>query len=193
MTDKAAKPRVAVIGTGGTISSISPSRLDVLDYPDFGTKLDVTEVLAGISEISEFAECLPIPFRALGSAAINSRDWLELAEVIERFEDAQPDLAGFIITHGTATLEETAYALNLTVKTAKPVVLVGAQRPSSALSSDAGMNLVAAVRTAISENARGLGVLAVLNDEIHAARETTKTSTYRLQTFQSPDFGLLGH
>jgi L-asparaginase len=98
-----------------------------------------------------------------------------------------------VIGHGTATLEETAYFLNLTLKTAIPVVLVGAQRPSSALSSDAGMNLVNAVRVAASPDSHGMGVLVLLNDEIHAAREVTKTSTLRLQTFRTPDFGVLGH
>src|SRR6202020_2162632 len=104
-----------------------------------------------------------------------------------------PDLAGIVIGHGTATLEETAYFLNLTVKVAVPVVIVGAQRPSSALSSDAGMNLVNAIRVAASPEARDMGVLVVLNDEIHAAREVTKTATLRLQTFRTPDFGVLGH
>ena len=103
------------------------------------------------------------------------------------------EIAGFVITHGTATLEETAYFLHLTLKTDKTVVLVGAQRPASALGSDAGMNLLGAVRTALAPSARGLGVLTVLNDEIQSAREVTKTSTYRLQTFRSPDFGALGH
>ncbi len=104
-----------------------------------------------------------------------------------------PGLAGIVILHGTATLEETAYALSLTAKVEVPIVVVGAQRPSSALSSDAGLNLVNAIRTAASPEARGLGVLVLLNDEIQAAREVTKTSTGRLQTFRSPDFGALGH
>jgi L-asparaginase len=104
-----------------------------------------------------------------------------------------PDLAGVVVLHGTATLEETAYALNLTAKVRVPIVLVGSQRPASALSSDAGRNLVNAVRTAAAPEARGLGVLVCLNDEIHAARDVTKTSTARLQAFRSPDFGLLGH
>ena len=97
------------------------------------------------------------------------------------------------MTHGTATLEETAYFLNLTVKADIPVVLVGAQRPSSALSTDAGLNLINAVRVAGFRESRGLGVLVVLNDEIQAAREVVKTSTLRLQTFRTPDFGVLGH
>src|SRR5690606_38207433 len=86
-----------------------------------------------------------------------------------------PNLTGIVVTHGTATLEETAYALSLTAKVAVPIVLVGAQRPASALSSDAGLNLVNAIRVAASPEARGMGVLVCLNDEIHAAREVAKT------------------
>src|SRR5205823_8641263 len=95
--------------------------------------------------------------------------------------------------HGTATLEETAIFLNLTLGIRQPVVLVGAQRPASALGTDAGMNLVNALRVAGSTLAHGKGVLVVLNDEIHAARDVVKTSTYRVQTFRSLDFGALGH
>ena len=106
---------------------------------------------------------------------------------------ARDRVAGIVIGHGTASIEETAYALNLTLKVAVPVVIVGSQRPASALSTDAGMNLVNAVRTAAAPQSRGRGVLVLLNDEIQAAREVTKTSTFRLQTFRTPDFGVLGH
>ena len=104
-----------------------------------------------------------------------------------------PQIAGFVIPHGTATLEETGFFLNLTLRTEQPVVMVGAQRPASALGTDAGMNLVNALRVAGSPEARGKGVLVVLNDEIHPARDVVKTSTYRVQTFRSLDFGALGH
>jgi L-asparaginase len=188
-----ARKRIAVIGCGGTISSIAESTLDVLDYPETGRKLTVEEVLERIPEVARFAECLPIPFRAIGSNAIGPQEWRELAEIIGQTIERDPEIAGFVLPHGTATIEETAYALHLVLKTDRPVVLVGAQRPASALSSDAGMNLVAAVRTATCDAAQGLGVLVVLNDEIHGAREVTKTSTYRLHTFRTPDFGALGH
>lgn len=187
------KPIVAAIGTGGTISSIGRDSLDVLDYPDFGRKMDVAEAVGRYSEIATLADILLIPYRSVGSTDIGPKDWLELAHLIDRTALERPDITGFIITHGTATLEETAYFLNLVLKTDKTVVLVGAQRPASALSSDAGMNLVGAVRVAIAESARGLGVLVCMNDEIQSAREVSKTSTYRLQTFRSPDFGALGH
>ena len=187
------RPLVAVIGTGGTISSLGRNSTDVLDYPDFGTKLTVEQVVSQYPELVHFADILPVPFSAVGSTAIGPTEWLELTGIIHRLAAEQPSIAGFVITHGTATLEETAYFLHLTLKTDKPVVLVGAQRPASALSTDAGMNLLGAIRTASSPAVRGLGTLVVLNDEIQSAREVTKTSTYRLQTFRSPDFGVLGH
>jgi L-asparaginase len=187
------RPLIAAIGCGGTISSLGRDSTDVLDYPDFGTKLPIEEVLGRYPEISKLADVLPVPFRSVGSTAIGPPEWLELAAVIRGLAAERPELAGFVIPHGTATLEETAYFLHLALKTDKTVVVVGAQRPASALGTDAGMNLFGAVRVALAPAARGLGVLVSLNDEIHSAREATKTSTYRLQTFRSPDFGLLGH
>ena len=186
-------PRIAVIGTGGTISSLASSRLDVLDYPEFGTKLSVQEVLEHTPEASMVAELVPVPFRAVGSTAIGPDDWLQLRRLVHGTIAADPELDGIVILHGTATLEETAFFLNLTLSCKQTVVLVGAQRPASALGSDAGANLVAALRVAGAAQARGLGVLVVLNDEIHAARDVVKTSTYRLHTFRSQDFGALGH
>lgn len=187
------KPMVAVIGTGGTISSIADDPLEVLNYPETSRKMEPAEAIARIREVERFAECMTLPFRAVGSAAIGPADWIELARLIARTARECPDVRGFVILHGTATIEETGYFLNLVLKTDKPVVLVGAQRPASALSSDVDMNVLAAIRTAISDQAIGKGVLIVLNDEIHSARDATKTATYRLQTFRSPDFGLLGH
>src|SRR5229473_2031038 len=155
-------PRIAVIGTGGTISSLGASSLDVLDYPEFGQKLTCEALLERFPETRLVAEPVPITFRQVGSTAIGPSDWLELCALIHRTAAADPALAGFVIPHGTATLEESAFFLNLTLGVSQPVVLVGAQRPASALGSDAGMNLV-------------------------------KTSTYRVQTFRSFDFGALGH
>jgi L-asparaginase len=180
-----ARPLVAAIGCGGTISSLGRDSTDVLDYPDFGTKLPIEEVVERYPEIAKVAEVVPVSFRSVGSTAIGPPEWLELASTIHRLAAERPEFVGFVIPHGTATLEETAYC--------KTVVVVGAQRPASALSSDAGMNLLGAVRVATSPKARGLGVLVALNDEVHCAREATKTSTYRLQTFRTPDFGVLGH
>ena len=186
-------PRIAVLGTGGTISSLGASSLDVLDYPDFGQKLTCEALLERFPESRLVADPLPVTFRQVGSTDIGPRDWLEIRALIHRLAAEEPAIAGFVIPHGTATLEETAFFLNLTLASVQPVVLVGAQRPASALGTDAGMNLVNALRVAGSADARGKGVLVVLNDEIHAARDVVKTSTYRLQTFRSADFGTLGH
>jgi L-asparaginase len=186
-------PRIAVIDTGGTISSLGASSLDVLDYPDFGQKLTCEALLDRFPETRLVADPRPVTFRQVGSTKIGPRDWIERRDLIHRLAQDEPRIAGFVIPHGTATLEETAFFLNLTLATAQPVVLVGAQRPASALGTDAGMNLVNALRVAGSAETRGKGVLVVLNDEIHAARDVVKTSTYRLQTFRSGDFGALGH
>jgi L-asparaginase len=188
-----ALPRIAVIGTGGTISSLGASSLDVLDYPDFGQKLTCEALLDRFPETRLVADPLPITFRQVGSTDIGPKEWIEIRELIHRIGREEAAVVGFVIPHGTATLEETAFFLNLTLATAQPVVLVGAQRPASALGTDAGMNLVNALRVAGSPEARGKGVLVVLNDEVHAARDVVKTSTYRLQTFRSVDFGALGH
>ena len=186
-------PRIVVIGTGGTISSLGASSLDVLDYPDFGQKLGCEALLQRFPETRLVADPVPVTFREVGSTEIGPREWVDLRALIHRIAREDPAAAGFVIPHGTATLEETGFFLNLTLAVAQPVVLVGAQRPASALGSDAGMNLVNALRVAGSPEARGKGVLAVLNDEIHAARDVVKTSTYRLQTFRSLDYAALGH
>src|SRR6266853_1448909 len=186
-------PRIAVIGTGGTISSLGDGSLDVLDYPEFGQKLTCEALLDRFPETRLVADPVPITFRQVGSTALGPADCLELRALIHRTAGEDPGLAGFVIPHGTATLEETAFFLNLTLGINRPVVLVGAQRPASALGSDAGMNLVNALRVAGCAEARGKGVLVVLNDEIHPARDVVKTSTYRVQTFRSFDFGALGH
>lgn len=184
---------MAVIGTGGTIASIGKTPLDILDYGANKTMLEIDDILARFPEVHDVAEVLSVPYRAIPSPQIGFTEWRELVLKMDEVAAASPDLAGFVVTHGTASLEETAYALHLTVKTDLPVVVIGSQRPSSALSTDAGFNLVNAIRTAACPDARGMGVMTLLNDEIQCAREVTKTSTYRMQTFRTPDFGCLGH
>jgi L-asparaginase len=134
-----------------------------------------------------------VPFRAIPSTQLAWPEWKELLGLCHRLAAEDPKLAGIVITHGTASLEETAYFLSLTLKISIPVVLVGAQRPASALSGDGPMNIVNAIRVAADPGARGLGALVLLNDEIQAARDVTKTSTLRMQTFRTADFGALGH
>jgi len=187
------KPRVALIGTGGTISSIGRNSLDLWEYMDAGRKAEPDELLVRFPEAAETAEVVPVRFRAVSSANVGPADWLALDAAVHAAVTREAPLDGVVITHGTATLEETAYFLNLTLKVDATVVLVGSQRPASGLSSDAGLNLLNAVRVAGAQEARGLGVLVLLNDEVQAAREVSKTSTLRLETFRSPDLGMLGY
>jgi len=186
------KKKIGFIGTGGTISSIGKGPLDVYDYGANGMMLQADGILDRFPEVQLVADVFPVPFRNVPSTQIAWSEWKELVLICDRLVVEHPDLAGIVIGHGTASLEETAYFLSLTLKVKVPVVVVGSQRPASALSSDAGLNLVNAMRVAASEEARGLGALVLLNDEIQAAREVTKTSTGRMQTFRSPDFGVLG-
>ncbi|MBI4183968.1 MAG: asparaginase [Proteobacteria bacterium] len=187
------KPRIAVIGTGGSISIPGRHSLDLFEYGDYGRALEVDELLAMIPEVAELFDVVPVRFRAISSTAIAPTDWLALARRIHEVAEADPLLAGVVVTHGTATLEETAYFLHLTLKVTVPVVVVGAQRPPNGLGTDAGLNLVNAARVAAAPAARGLGVLVVLNDGVSSAREVTKTANFRLDTFRSPEFGVLGH
>lgn len=190
MTDE--RRRVALIATGGTIDSVGTSRLDLAWYIEAGKRLPPGELLAQIPELSDIARVEEIPFRRLPSHGLVVKDWLDLVRLIhEVFDGDRAD--GLVITHGTNTLEETAYFLNLTLKTDRPVALVGAMRPASGLSADGPLNLLNAVRVAADHGSRGRGVLVVLNDTIHGGRDVTKTATYRVQTFEGRDLGPLGY
>ncbi|BBK43807.1 L-asparaginase 2 [Allostella vacuolata] len=185
--------KVCIVGSGGTISSLGHGPLDYVDYGDTGRKLDPAGLLEHFPEVAEAGEVIPVAWRAIGSPDIDVPDWLELLDLLHGLPLRFPGLDGIVLTHGTSTLEETAYFLHLACRLDIPVVLVGAQRPASAFGSDAGANLRNAVRVAGSPEARGMGVLVVLNDEIQSARDVTKTSILRVQTFRTPDFGLLGY
>ncbi len=119
--------------------------------------------------------------------------WITLSNRINKILAEDTKVAGIVVTHGTSTLEETAYFLNLTVKYDRPVVLVGAMRPATAISADGPLNLLNAIRTTLSREAIGKGVLIVMNDEISAARDVTKTDTHRVETFRAPELGFLGY
>ena len=186
-------PKIAFIGTGGTIASIGAGPLDTQNYSATGNVMQADAVLERFPETALVADVFAVPYRNVPSPQIGFADWKALVGICARLEAEHPDLAGIVIGHGTATIEETAYFLNLTLRTKVPVVIVGAQRPSSSLSTDAGLNLVNAIRVAADPASRGMGVLVVLNDEIHGAREVTKTSTSRMQTFKAAEFGALGH
>ncbi|MBM08074.1 MAG: L-asparaginase [Magnetovibrio sp.] len=187
------KPRVVVIGTGGTISSVGKNSLDLVEYSANNKIYNVDELLEVFPETRKQAEVVPVNLRNIPSTAVGPTEWLEINAKIHEMVAQDPGLDGIVITHGTATLEETAYFLNLVVKVDIPIVLVGAQRPASGIGTDAGINLVNAIRTAGDPNSKGRGVLGLLNDEIHFSRDMTKTATLRQHTFKSPDFGVLGH
>ncbi|KJS11042.1 MAG: hypothetical protein VR78_13340 [Hoeflea sp. BRH_c9] len=186
------KRKIAIIGCGGTISTIATNPTDFIDYPETGRKIEVNEVVERMGELLTFVDIEAIPFRAVGSSAIGPAEWIEMCHIIDRLSMDRTDISGVVILHGTATLEETAYFLNLALKTALPVVLVGAQRPFNATGSDAQVNLISAIRTLLEPAAAGNGVLVVLNDEIHQARDVSKGSTYRLHAFRSAETGPLG-
>jgi L-asparaginase len=187
----AALPKIGVILTGGTIDSVGADRLDLAWYIEADKRLGKGELLAQVPELGGIAAIEEIPFRRLSSQALVDQDWLDLVREIHAiFDSGRAD--GIVITHGTNTLEETAWFLNLTLKTDKPVVIVGAMRPASAISADGPLNLFNAVRVAADPASRGRGCLVVLNDTIFGARDVTKNATFRVQAFSSRDLGPLG-
>ena len=185
-------PRVALILTGGTIDSLGKDRLDLAWYNEAGIRLAKGELLNQLPELKNIAEIQEISFRRVSSQALVDKDWLDLAQTIHTiFEEDRAD--GIVITHGTNTIEETAYFLNLVLKSEKPVVLVGAMRPASAISADGYLNLLNAIKVAAFPGSRGRGCLVVMNDTIFNARDVTKYSTYRVDAFHSRDLGPLGY
>lgn len=184
-------PLVWVLSTGGTISGQGATSTSLAEYKS-GALLG-EQLVAGVPEIKRVASVKVEQIVNVSSTDITIANWLTIANRINAIFTDDPKVAGVVVTHGTNTLEETAYFLNLTVKSDRPVILVGSMRPASAISADGPLNLLNAIRTAISPDARGKGVLAVLNDEINGARDVTKTNTYRVETFRAPELGLLGY
>ena len=188
------KPVVYVIGTGGTIAGQGSHRLDFTEYGYTGGPLLTIQVmLERIPETEKIARVKAEQFINVGSNRMELQHWLDLAGRINRVFQEEPAVAGAVVTHGTATIEETAYFLNLTVKSRKPVVVTGSMRPTTAIGTDAQLNLLDAIRVAACPEAAGKGVLTVLNNEIQAARHVTKSNTYRLETFRSGELGFLGY
>ena len=151
------------------------------------------ELVKAVPDIQRYANVKVEQIVNVSSSDITLDNWITLANRINRIFAEDTKVAGVVITHGTNTLEETAYFLNLTVKHDRPVVLVGAMRPATAISADGPLNLLNAIRTVSSPVARGKGVLIVMNDEINGARDVTKTNTYRVETFRAPELGYLGY
>ena len=188
---QAAKPIVYVLSTGGTIAGSGSSATDLSNYKP-GQILG-EQLVKAVPQIAQIADVRTEQIVNVNSSDITIENWLTLSKRINAIIKETPAVSGFVITSGTNTLEETAYFMNLTVRSDKPVVLVGAMRPATAMSADGPLNLLNAVRTAISPEAKGKGTLIVLNDEINAARDTTKTNTLRVETFRAPELGILGY
>ena len=181
-------PEVVVMATGGTIAGTAARAVDSVyqagDVP-------VQGLIDAVPEASCLAKLTGIQIASIGSQDMNDQIWMKLAEELDS-QLSKPEVSGAVITHGTDTMEETAYYLNLVVDSDKPVVLTGAMRPTTALSADGPLNFYNSVAVAASEKARGYGVLVVANDSIHGARGVAKTNTLTVQTFESSNMGLLG-
>ena len=183
-----AKPKVVILATGGTIAGAQPKPGEV------GYKagaFSIESLIQAVPGLGELADVTGEQIANIGSQDMNDAVWIKLARRANELL-ASPQVDGIVVTHGTDTMEETAYFLNLVVKSEKPVVLTGSMRPATAVSADGPMNLFQAVAVAGDPNARGRGVLVVLDDKIHAAHEATKTNATSLETFQSPNRGVAG-
>ena len=181
-------PAVRIIATGGTIAGVQDAPGTLGAYRA-GTRT-VNEIVQSVPELARFAQIETEQFSNLASTEIMPSQWVGLARRINELLQ-RPDLAGVVVTHGTDRLEETAFFLYLTVKSDKPVVVVGSQRPATGISPDGPINLLSAVRTAASTEARGMGVLVVMDDRIISARENRKLYP-RSGGFSGGEMGMLG-
>ncbi len=185
MAEKAA---VVILATGGTIAGSAESQTQA-GYTS--GQVGVETLLAAVPQLDEVARVTGEQVANVGSQDMNDEIWLRLAQRVNALA-ALPDVDAIVITHGTDTIEETSYFLNLVSRTSKPVVLTAAMRPSTALSADGPLNIYNAVAVAADPSASGHGVLVVINDDIHGARAITKSHTTDVQTFKSPERGLIG-
>jgi len=182
------KPNIVILATGGTIAGAAATGTQA-GYTSGAVTIDA--MLAAVPGIGDLANIKGEQISNVGSQDISLDIMLALAKRINELL-AKPEVDGIVVTHGTDTMEETAFFLNLVVKSDKPVVMVGSMRPSTAVSADGPLNLFNAVGVAADPNANGRGVLVVMNDWIHGAHSLTKTSTTAVQTFMSPLRGVVG-
>ncbi len=183
-----ARPRIVIVATGGTIAGSADSTT-AAGYKSGAVTVDA--LVAAVPQLKTLADVRGVQVSSVGSQDMNDELWVKLAQELNRLL-SQSDVDGVTITHGTDTMEETAYFLNLVVKSEKPVVLTGSMRPSTSLSADGPLNIYNAVGVATDPRARGRGVLVVVNDDIHGARAVTKRHTTDVETFVSPEGGLIG-
>ena len=183
-------PRLLLLATGGTIAGRA-SDVTSLNHYSAGV-IAAEELLQSVPEMRGLAAIEAEQIANVDSADLQFDHWRRLVARIREALAVDPDLAGVVITHGTNTLEETAWLLQLLIDDPRPVVLVGAMRPASALSADGPLNLFQAVQVAVSSEARGQGVLVVMDGQIHDARDVTKVATQGVGAFASPGCGPLG-
>ena len=185
---QAAKPNVVILATGGTIAGAGASALNSATYA--AAKVPVDKLLAGLPELANVANVKGEQVSQIASESFTNDNLLKLGKRISALVK-QPDVDGIVVTHGTDTLEETAYFLNLVIRTNKPIVVVGSMRPGTALSADGALNLFDAVSVAASKDAAGKGVLVTMNDEIQSGRDVSKTINIKTEAFKS-QWGPLG-
>lgn len=186
---KKAKSRIAILGTGGTIAGFIDSTIATTGYTAGAIDIDV--LIKAVPQIRDLADISWEQIANIDSSNMCDEIWLRLAKKIAKLFAEGID--GVVITHGTDTMEETAYFLNLTIKSDKPVVLVGAMRPSTAISADGLKNLYNAVALVANKEAKNKGVMVAINDKILSARGVVKTHSLNVDAFSSPDFGDLGY
>ncbi|UKW09932.1 type II asparaginase [Campylobacter jejuni subsp. jejuni] len=186
---KKAKSRIAILGTGGTIAGFIDSTIATTGYTAGAIDIDV--LIKAVPQIRDLADISWEQIANIDSSNMCNEIWLRLAKKIAKLFAEGID--GVVITHGTDTMEETAYFLNLTIKSDKPVVLVGAMRPSTAISADGPKNLYNAVALVANKEAKNKGVMVAINDKILSARGVVKTHSLNVDAFSSPDFGDLGY
>ena len=183
-----AKPHVTVVATGGTIAG---AQTTAQNGSYTSGVFSIETLLAGVPQLKDIADISGEQLVKIGSQDMSDAVWLKLAKRVNELL-ASKDVDAVVITHGTDTMEETAYFLDLVVNSDKPVVLVGSMRPSTAVSADGPGNLYDAVTVAADAKAKSRGVLVVLNDQVFAARDVYKTNTTQVDTFKAPDRGPLG-
>ncbi|MGI7751157.1 type II asparaginase [Campylobacter jejuni] len=186
---KKAKSRIAILGTGGTIAGFIDSTIATTGY--MAGAIDIDVLIKAVPQIRDLADISWEQIANIDSSNMCDEIWLRLAKKIAKLFAEGID--GVVITHGTDTMEETAYFLNLTIKSDKPVVLVGAMRPSTAISADGPKNLYNAVALVANKEAKNKGVMVAINDKILSARGVVKTHSLNVDAFSSPDFGDLGY
>ncbi len=186
---KKAKSRIAILGTGGTIAGFIDSTIATTGY--MAGAIDIDVLIKAVPQIRDLADISWEQIANIDSSNMCDEIWLRLAKKIAKLFAEGID--GVVITHGTDTMEETAYFLNLTIKSDKPVVLVGAMRPSTAISADGPKNLYNAVALVANKEAKNKGVMVAMNDKILSARGVVKTHSLNVDAFSSPDFGDLGY